>query len=85
MPTLVRPVDWILAGDERGPSSRAALLRIVVGKGDAFVADAVDIGRAIAHLSAAVVADIPPADIVALQDENIRFASLSHFQTPSIS
>ena len=71
--------DRILARDERGSSRSAALLSIVVGEGDAFVGDAVDVRRAVAHLSAAVVADVPPADVVALEDKDVRLALLCHF------
>src|SRR5260370_6346719 len=71
--------DRILASDERRSTRGAALLSVVVGEGDAFVAHAVDVGRAVAHLPAAVVADIPPADVIALEDENVRLALLSHF------
>ena len=71
--------DRVLAGDERGTAGRAALLAVVVGEGRAFVADAVDVGGAIAHLASVVVADVPPADVVAPKDEDVRFISLSHF------
>src|SRR6266481_3278576 len=71
--------DRILASDERGSARRAALLSVVVGEGDAFVGHTVDVGRAVAHLSAAVVADVPPADVIALEDEDVRLALLSHF------
>ena len=65
--------DRVLAGDERGAAGRAALLAVVVGEGHALVGDAVDVGRAVAHLAAAVVADVPPADVVAPEDEDVRF------------
>ena len=66
--------DRVLAGDERGAAGGAALLAVVVGEGRAFVADAVDVGRAVAHLAAVVVADVPPADVVAPKDEDVRLA-----------
>src|SRR5579862_2854626 len=74
--------DRILASDERGPTRSAALLSVVIGEGDAFVAYTVDVGRSVAHLSEAVVADVPPADVIALEDENVRLALLGHFQSP---
>src|SRR6266481_2350679 len=77
--------DRILASDERRSTRGAALLSVVVGEGDAFVAHAVDVGRSVAHLSAAVVADIPPADVIALEDENVRLALLSHFNLLLVS
>src|ERR1700722_14300166 len=71
--------DRILASNERSSSRRAALLGIVVCEGDAFVGYTVDVRCAVAHLSTAIVADVPPADVVALEDEDVRFALLSHF------
>src|SRR5208283_2250612 len=66
--------DRVLAGDEGGAPGGAALLAVVVGEGDA-----VDVGRAVAHLAAAVVADVPPADVVAPEDEDVWFLRLRHF------
>ena len=63
--------DRVLAGDERGPARRAALLAVVIGEGDALVGDAVDVGRPVAHLAPVVVADVPPADVIAPQDQNV--------------
>ena len=75
--------DRVLPGDERGAAGGAALLAVVVGEGRAFVADAVDVRRAVAHLAAVVVADVPPADVVAPKDEDVRLARLiGHFDTP---
>ena len=45
---------------------------VVVGEGNPLVADPVDVGRAVAHLPAVVVADVPAADVVAPQDQNVR-------------
>ena len=71
--------DRVLAGDERGAAGGAALLAVIVGEGRAFMADAVDVGGAVAHLAAVVVADVPPADIVAPEDEDVRLACFGHF------
>src|SRR5215468_3141182 len=62
----------VLTGDERRSSSGAALLAVVIGETDAFLGNAVDIGRAIAHLPVAVAAQIGDADIVAPDDEDVR-------------
>src|SRR5579871_2498916 len=62
----------VLTGDERGAAGRATLLTIIVSKGCSFMPDAVDIRRPITHLAAIVVADIPPANIVTPQYEDIR-------------
>ena len=71
--------DRVLAGDEGGTSGGAALLAVVVGEGDAFVGHAVDVGRAVTHLTAIVVADVPPADVVAPENQDVRFLWFSHF------
>ena len=63
--------DRVLARDERGAPGRAALLAVVVGEGDPLVRDAVDVGRPVAHLAPVVVADVPPADVVAPQDQDV--------------
>ena len=60
-----------LAGDERGAASGAGLLAVIVGEDRAFIGDAVDVGRAIAHHAAIVGADVPVADIVAHDDEDV--------------
>jgi hypothetical protein len=62
----------VLPSDESCASSRAALLAVIVGELNAFVADAIDVRRAIAHLAIAESADVPHADIVAPKDQNIR-------------
>src|SRR4051794_37698224 len=64
--------DRVLAANEAGAACGAALLRIIVGKGDAFFGDAVDVGRAIAHRSAAEMTDIPDTNVISPQDENVR-------------
>ena len=40
--------------------------------------DAIDVGRAIAHHAAAVVADVPDTDVVAPEDEDVRFLRGGH-------
>ncbi len=63
--------DRALAGDEGGPARRAGLLGVIVGEDRALVGDAIDVGRAIAHHAAVVGADVPVADVVAHDDENV--------------
>ena len=60
------------AGDKRGPAGRTGLLAVVVGEDRALVGDAVEVGRAIAHLAAVVGADVPVADILAHNDDDGR-------------
>ncbi len=65
-----------LPGDERGSPRRAAVLRIIVGKHHAFVGDAVDVRRLVAHQAAGIGADVRLADVVAEDDENIRLCGV---------
>src|SRR4051794_8794932 len=63
--------DWVLSADEAGAPGGAALLRIIIGEGHAFFGDAVDVGGAIPHSAAAKMADVPYADVVSPQDEDV--------------
>ena len=65
--------DRVLAGDETGAARRAALLGVIVGEGHALMADAVDVLGGVAHHAKTVAADVPVADIVAPEDEDIGF------------
>src|SRR5215469_10333357 len=70
--------DRVLAGDKCRAPGGAALLPVIIGKGRAFIADAINIGGAIPHLTTVVIADVPPADVVTPKDEDVGFACLSH-------
>jgi hypothetical protein len=65
--------NGVLPGDECRTTRGAALLSIIVSKGDAFLGDAVDVRGAIAHLATAVEADVPPAHVVAPENQDIGF------------
>ena len=67
--------DRRLAGDEGGASGGATLLAVPVGEDRALLADAVDIGRAVAHNSHVVGADVVPADIVAHDEQDVGLAA----------
>ena len=67
--------DRRLAGDEGRAAGRAALLAVPVGEDRAFLADAVDVGRAVAHDAHVVGADIEPADVVAHDEQDVRLAA----------
>ena len=69
----------VLAGNEGGTSGGATLLTVVVGESGSFIGNPVDVGGAIPHLAAIVVADVPPADVITPENEDVRFAGLSHF------
>src|SRR5581483_3109062 len=74
--------DRVLPGREGRASRGAALLAIVVGEGRAFMPDAVDVRGPVPHLAPVVVADIPPADIVAPKDEDVRLSPAGHGALP---
>ena len=63
----------VLAADEGCTSSGAALLPVVVGEGDAFLGDAVDVRGPITHHAPAEVTDVPDADVIAPENQNVRF------------
>ena len=67
--------DAMLAGQERGATCRARLLAVVVQELDALAADAVDVGRLVAHQAVRIGADVRNADIVAEDDEDVGLAS----------
>jgi hypothetical protein len=70
--------DRVLTGDEACAAGRAALLAAPIGEGRPFLRDAIDVGRLVAHHALAVMADVPIADVVAPNDEDIWFVRLSH-------
>ena len=55
---------------------RAGLLTIIIREDRALVGDAIDVGRAIAHVAEVIGADIPVSDIVAHDDEDSRLLQL---------
>ncbi len=72
-----------LTGNERGAPGRAALLGVGVGEPHAFVGDAVDVGRLVAHQAIRVGADIGLTDVVAPDDHDVRFLRC-HILYPSV-
>ena len=68
--------DRVLARDETRAAGRAALLAVEVGEGHAFLRDAIDVRRAIPHHATTEVADVPDADVVTPEDQDVRLASL---------
>ena len=65
----------VLAGEERRAAGGAGLLAVVVEEADALFGDAVDVGRLVAHQAVAVGADVGDADVVAEDDQDVRFVS----------
>jgi len=62
-----------LTGDECSATGRAALLAVPVGKQRAFLGDAVNVGRAIAHHTQVVSADVRPTDVITHDEKNVGF------------
>src|SRR5206468_12608325 len=60
-----------LAGDEARAPGGTALLAVPVRKERAFLRDAVNVRRFVAHHSLVVSADVPVADVVAPDDEDV--------------
>ena len=60
-----------LAEDERGPPRRAGLLAIVVREDGTFLREAINVRRSPAHHAAMVRADVPDADVIAKNDQNV--------------
>ena len=67
----------VLAGDERRPPGCAALLRVVVGERHAFLGEAVNVGRAVAHQPLGEGTDVGLPDIITEDDENVWRLRLS--------
>ena len=57
--------DRVLASDKARAAGGAALLGIVVGEGDPFVRDTVNVRCAVAHHAEAEATDVPHSDIIA--------------------
>ena len=63
--------DRQLAGDEVGAARRAARLGVVVGEQHALGGDLVEVRRPARHHAAVVGADVPDADVVAHDDDDV--------------
>src|SRR5260370_3082353 len=63
--------DGRLAGEESGASCGAALLRVPAEEHRAFFADAIDVGRLVAHVTAVVDAGVIPTDVVTHDDQDV--------------
>ena len=68
--------QWALSGDERGTARGAGLLSIIVGENRTLVGDAIDVERMVAHDAAIIGADVPVADVIGHDDEDVRLLLL---------
>ena len=67
-----------LPGDERRASRGAGLLPVVISEQRALARESVDVRRAAAHHAAVVGTDVPDADVVGHDHDDVRFACSSH-------
>ena len=65
--------DRGLSGDERGPACGAALLAVPVREHRPLLRQAIDVRGAVPHDAVVVGADVEPADVVAPDDQDVRF------------
>jgi hypothetical protein len=72
-----------LTGDEGRAAGRAALLAVGIGEAHAFVGDAVDVGRAVAHQPVAVAAEVGDADVIPPDDKNVGLLLFCHKTPPN--
>ena len=70
----VAGAESALPGDEGRASRGAALLAVPVGEERAFFGDAVDVGGLVAHHAVVVGADVPVADVVAPDHQDVRLS-----------
>src|SRR5207245_11418578 len=61
---------------ECDPNRPAARLRVVIGKQHSFLGDLVEVRGSPGHHAAVVGADIPDADVIAHDEDDVRFAGV---------
>jgi hypothetical protein len=65
--------DRQFAGDEVRTARRATRLGVIVGKQHALLGEFVEVRRPAGHQAAVVGPDVPHADVVAHDDDDLRF------------
>src|SRR5215831_8081880 len=73
--------EHALTHDESSAARSTALLAVAIGEQHAFMGNAVDVGSLVAHHTAAVAAEVPVADVIAPNDQDVRF-SVRHGLSP---
>ena len=63
--------DRQLAGDEVRATRRATCLGVVVGEQHSFFGELVEVRRAAGHHAAVIGADVPHADVIAHDEEDV--------------
>src|SRR5271165_233149 len=64
--------NWTLPGNERSATGGAALLRLVVREQRALVGQSVNVGSFVAHHALVIGTDVPIADVITEDDEDVR-------------
>src|SRR5215813_1176617 len=77
--------DGVLTEDKSRRTCCAGLLTVSVGKKRAFLCETVDVGRTVSHYAEVVATKIRPTDVVAPDDQDVRFLLLllCHLMFPS--
>src|SRR5262249_7605688 len=65
--------EWMLSRDEGRPPGGTRLLPIVVGEERSFPCDAVNIRRSSTHHASVIGTDVPDANVIGHDDEDIGF------------
>src|SRR6266404_2264123 len=68
--------DGELAGDEVRPARRATRLRVIIGEEHAFLGDLVEVRGSPGHHAAMIGADVPHADVIAHNEDDVWFLAL---------
>ena len=68
-----------LAGNEARATSGAALLAVPVGEQRAFLRDAINVRRLVAHHALVVGADVPVTNVVSPENEDVRLFCCHYF------
>jgi hypothetical protein len=64
----------VIARDEG--TGRAALLAVKIREHRSFFRDAIEIGRAIAHVAVVVATEVKPADVIGHDEQDVRLSAL---------
>src|SRR3954447_2316701 len=75
--------EWVLPGDKCRASCGATLLAVIVSESNPFIGNAVYIRGSIAHHAATEIADIPCADVITPENQDIRLFCSHDFFLPS--
>jgi hypothetical protein len=63
-------------GDERSTTGGTTLLAVPVGEERTLVGNAVDVGRFVTHHALVISADVPVADVIAPENQDVGFRLL---------